>query len=98
MKMGDFTILTPKEPIFDEIDFGQKITKNTIKEKACAKNQGFKVRKRSQNDFTKSYCFLCPVCNYPSVVILINYNHFEARLLSFHEMWIDKSRPSFYQI
>ena len=25
---------------------------------------------------------------------LINYNHFEARLLSFHEMWIDKSRPS----
>ena len=33
MKMGDFTILTPKEPIFDEIDFGQKITKNTIKEK-----------------------------------------------------------------
>ena len=57
MKMGDFTILTPKEPIFDEIDFGQKITKNTIKEKACAKNQGFKVRKRSQNDFTKSYRF-----------------------------------------
>ena len=55
--MGDFTILTPKEPIFDEIDFGQKITKNTIKEKACAKKQGFKVRKRSQNDFTKSYCF-----------------------------------------
>ena len=60
MKMGDFTILTPKEPIFDEIDFGQKITKNTIKEKACAKNQGFKVRKRSQNDFTKSYRFFTP--------------------------------------
>ena len=43
--MGDFTILTPKEPIFDEIDFGQKITKNTIKEKACAKNQGFRAKK-----------------------------------------------------
>ena len=57
MKMGDFTILTTKEPIFDEIDFGQKITKCTIKEKACAKNQGFRAKKRSENDFTKAYCF-----------------------------------------
>ena len=63
MKMGDFTILTPKEPIFDEIDFGQKITKNTIKEKACAKNQGFRAKKKSKRTSpNRTVFFLRPVC------------------------------------
>ena len=61
MKMGDFTILTPKEPIFDEIDFDHKITKNTIKEKACAKNQGFRAQKNLKRTSPNRTVFLRPV-------------------------------------
>ena len=59
--MGDFTILTPKEPIFDEINFGQKITRNTIKEKARAKIRALKSEKDPKTTSPNRIVFLRPV-------------------------------------
>ena len=57
LKIGDFRILDPERAIFDETDFGQKISKCTTNKEAYAKNHTFITRKRSKNEFFKNTSF-----------------------------------------